>query len=157
MRELSLKRQSRAGAGLRQKFKWAIYEEKHFRRLIDDVSDLVDGLVDLFPAARNMQRRLCEMEVSEMMDEADSLPVLKSIVADRDAYLEAAVAMAMEDRKGHSYKNIKGSDRAKLRSGDEVFDGAQVTGRSHTYEDIFGSDNAIIHMGNSYGGKSVFD
>ncbi|EON63735.1 hypothetical protein W97_02963 [Coniosporium apollinis CBS 100218] len=99
MRELSLKRQSRTG--LRQKAKWAMYEEKQFRRLIEDITELVDNLVELFPAAQASQRRLCEVEVSEIGAE-ESLPVLKEIVANQDRYLEAAVSKALESRKGGS-------------------------------------------------------
>jgi hypothetical protein len=58
MRELAIKRQNRTG--LRQKAKWAPYEEKHFRRLIEDVTKLVTGLTELFPAAQSSQRALCE-------------------------------------------------------------------------------------------------
>jgi hypothetical protein len=100
MRELCIKRQNRTG--LRQKAKWALYEEKHFRRLIEDVTDLVNDLVDLFPAAQASQRALCEIEVSELGTE-ESLPVLKEIAASQDKYLEAAIAKVVEDRKGNSY------------------------------------------------------
>ena len=98
MRELSLIHQSRTG--LREKVKWALYEEKQFRRLIEDITDLVDKLVELFPAAEASQRRLCEVEVSEIGTE--SLPVLKETVVNQDRYLEAAVSKVLESRKGGS-------------------------------------------------------
>ncbi|KAJ9644105.1 hypothetical protein H2199_003973 [Coniosporium tulheliwenetii] len=99
MRELSIKRQNQTS--LRQKTKWALYEEKHFRRLIEDTTDLVDGLVELFPAAQVAQRNLCEIEVSEMGTD-ESLSVLKDVAADQDAYLEDAVLKAIERRMSQS-------------------------------------------------------
>jgi len=92
MRTLSLKRQNRTQ--LRQKVKWALYEEKHFRRLIDDITELVNSLVDLFPALQTMQRELCVYEVSEFGD--GGLPVLKDIAKDQDKELEEAILKALE-------------------------------------------------------------
>ena len=100
MRELCIKRQSRTG--LRQKAQWALYEEKHFRRLIEDVTDLVNDLVDLFPGAQASQRALCEIEVSELGTD-ESIPVLREIAAGQDEYLEAALAKVVENRKNDSY------------------------------------------------------
>ena len=63
-RELAIKRQNQMG--LRRKAKWALYEEKHFRRLIEDVTELVTGLTELFPAAQSSQQALCETDISEL-------------------------------------------------------------------------------------------
>ncbi|KAL9626667.1 MAG: hypothetical protein Q9164_007826, partial [Protoblastenia rupestris] len=60
MRQLSIERQNQAS--LRQKAKWALYEEKHFRRLIEDITGLINGLVELFPACQEVQQRLCDVE-----------------------------------------------------------------------------------------------
>jgi hypothetical protein len=95
MRTLSIKRQNHSE--LRQKAKWALYEEKHFKRLIEDITDLVNDLVDLFPAAQASRRELCQTEVSEF-DTGESLRVLKDIVAGQDKYLEAAISKAVENR-----------------------------------------------------------
>lgn len=92
MRDLSITRQNRTP--LRQKVKWALYEEKHFRRLIEDVIDLVNGLVETFPAVQQEQRELCEVEVSEI-GTSDSLPILKDITASQDKDLEAAISKVL--------------------------------------------------------------
>lgn len=63
---------------LKLEFKWALCEEKHFRRLIEDVTDLVTNLVDLFPAAQSSQQELCKLEVQELGTE-ESLPILNSV------------------------------------------------------------------------------
>lgn len=92
MRELSIKRQN--GASLRQKMKWALYGEKHFKRLIEDVIDLVDDLVEVFPAARQTQLELCEIEAAEVANE--SLPMLQDIAASQDKDLETVISNIMK-------------------------------------------------------------
>ncbi|OCL12034.1 hypothetical protein AOQ84DRAFT_421474 [Glonium stellatum] len=54
MRELSVKRQNRTP--LQRKVKWALYEEKQFKRLIEDVTGLVNSLVELYPAAQPFRK-----------------------------------------------------------------------------------------------------
>ena len=54
---------------LRKKSKWAFYEEKHLQKLIIDVTDLVGGLTELFPATEASQRALCETDASELARE----------------------------------------------------------------------------------------
>jgi hypothetical protein len=98
MRELALKRQN--NTSLRRKAKWALYEEKHFKKLIEDITDLVTGLTELFPAVQSSQRALCESEVSEMG--VNSLPLLKDAVAGQDAYLETAIARILEQHQNRS-------------------------------------------------------
>jgi hypothetical protein len=93
MRDLSIKRQN--GTALRRRMKWALYEEKHFKRLIEDIIDLVNDLVQLFPAVRQEQKKLCKLEVSEIGISA-GLPVLKDIAASQDKDLETAISEAMK-------------------------------------------------------------
>lgn len=89
MRQLSVERQNRTS--LRQKARWALYEEKHFRRLIEDVTELISGLVELFPASQALQQKLCETE-AYTIGANESLPVLREIAAEQDKFLEAALA-----------------------------------------------------------------
>ena len=93
MRSLSIKRQN--STPLRQKVQWALYEEKHFKRLIEDITDLVSDLVQLFPAAREEQRRLCRTEVSEISSR-DCLRTLKEIAALQDVELNRAVVETLQ-------------------------------------------------------------
>lgn len=88
MRQLAIERQSHSG--LRQKAKWALYQEKHFRRLIEDITELVDSLIELFPATQQAHRDLCDMEVSAI-GENDSIFLLKEIAAAQDKFLEQAI------------------------------------------------------------------
>ena len=99
MRQLAVERQIRSG--VRQKAKWAFYQEKHFRRLIEDIAELVDGLVELFPAAQQQQRELCDKEVLAI-GEGEGLSILKEIAAAQDTLLKQAIDEAT-DSAGRSY------------------------------------------------------
>jgi hypothetical protein len=100
MRQLSIERQNRSG--IRQKAKWALYQEKQFRRLIEDITELVDSLVELFPTAQQSQRELCDMEASTI-GEGEDISVLREIAAAQDKMLDQAFTKASNggDRSHH--------------------------------------------------------
>lgn len=102
MRQLAIERQTRSG--VRKKAKWALYQEKQFRRLIEDITDLVDRLENLFPAAQPAQRQLCEAEVLAL-GVGEAMSVLKDITAAQDKMLEQAITKATEST-GRSYHII---------------------------------------------------
>ena len=87
MRELSIERKNKTT--LKQKMRWALYEEKHFRRLIEDVISLVDDLVELFPA-QPAQKQLCEAEASQLNSDA-TRPVLEEIAKEQDHLLATTI------------------------------------------------------------------
>lgn len=70
--------------------KWAIHSEKHTRRLIEDISDRVKDLVELFPAAQSAQRQLVEEEGRELTSD-ENVPLLEPCVAEQDPALDAAI------------------------------------------------------------------
>ncbi|KAB2110503.1 hypothetical protein AG0111_0g1635 [Alternaria gaisen] len=88
MRAMSIKRQN--STPLRPKVRWALYERKRFRVLLEDVTDLVNGLVECFPASREVQRRLCETEASTI-GSGDYVSALKEVIAQQDGDLDQAV------------------------------------------------------------------
>ncbi|KAE8442729.1 hypothetical protein EG329_002920 [Mollisiaceae sp. DMI_Dod_QoI] len=94
MRQLSIERQNRTS--LQRKAKWALYEEKRFRRLIEDVTELVNDLVELFPASQAIQQQLCEKEVS-IIGATEGISVLREIAAEQDEFLEEALAKVPND------------------------------------------------------------
>jgi hypothetical protein len=53
-------------------------------------TNLVDGVVDLFPAAQAAQKELCEAETSVLSQSAE-VELLKQIAAQQDEVLEAAL------------------------------------------------------------------
>jgi len=93
MRTQSTNRQNKTP--LTRKVKWALYDEKHFNALIQDIANLVKDLVQLFPAAHEEQRRLCRSEVSEI-NSRDALLALKNIVANQDKELKQAIVEALQ-------------------------------------------------------------
>jgi hypothetical protein len=93
MRALSIKRQDKTS--LTKKVKWALYKEKDFNRLLEDVIELVDDLVGLFPAARPVQLQLCDSEIREI-DKENLLVLQQSAAAIKDKDLEAVISRALE-------------------------------------------------------------
>jgi Prion-inhibition and propagation/SesB domain on fungal death-pathway protein len=110
MRQLSLERQNRAG--LRQKAKWALYEEKHFKRLIEDIVEHLNGLTELFSASHELQRNLCAEEVSQI---SEGLPVLKQIAADQDPTLAEALAKVSGGNTASYHTVFSGSNNSGLQ------------------------------------------
>ena len=93
IRQLALDRQS--WTGVRQKAKWALYQQKQFRRLIEDVTELVDSLVELFPAAQQAQCELCDTEVSAI-GANEGISMLREIAAAQDTFLEQAITKSAD-------------------------------------------------------------
>ncbi|KAN0107828.1 Prion-inhibition and propagation domain containing protein [Hyaloscypha variabilis] len=82
MRKLCRIRQR--GTRLSTKFKWAIYDEKHLRKLVEDITNLIDSLVSLFPAAKTAMETLYTSEAKELGSEASDVPILKDAAAQVD-------------------------------------------------------------------------
>ena len=112
MRDLSIKRQNQTR--LRQKAKWALYEEKHFKRLIEDITSLVNDLIELFPAAQESQKKLCTAEVAEMNAKED-LPMLGAVVKSQDRLLEEAIVEAINQKTSVSNITFSGSHNLGLQ------------------------------------------
>lgn len=114
MRHLAIERQNRSG--VRQKVKWVLYQEKQFRRLIEDITELVDSLVELFPAAQQIQRDLCDVEVSNI-EGADALAVLREISAAQDKLLEQAIMKSTNDATMYHHIVFSGSGNTGVQVG----------------------------------------
>ena len=114
MRQLAIERQNRSS--VRQKAKWALYEEKQFRRLIEDITELVNSLVELFPTSQQSQRSLCEIEVSTINGN-EGTPVLREIAAVQDKYLADAFTKAMDNTGGSHHVVFSGSNNNGLQVG----------------------------------------
>ena len=114
MRQLSMERQNKTA--LWQKAKWALYEEKHFRQLIEDVTGLINGLVELFPASQEVQQRLCDTEVS-MMGVSEGLSILKEIAAEQDKLLETAISKVRNNGGGLHNIVFSGSNNTGFQLG----------------------------------------
>lgn len=73
-----------------------VYEEKNFTRLIEDISDSVNDLIELFPAVEEAQRKLCEEEVSELNSNESSLSLLKEAAEGQDNMLSKTVTKVIQ-------------------------------------------------------------
>jgi hypothetical protein len=93
MRDLFILRKNKTP--LRQRVKWALYEKKYFERLIADIIELVDSLVETFPAVRQAQQDLCKEEVGEIRSN-EILTVLDGIAASQDKDLHAVILEVLE-------------------------------------------------------------
>ncbi|KAK1255065.1 hypothetical protein MKX08_009060 [Trichoderma sp. CBMAI-0020] len=81
---------------------WTLHEEKSFTRLIEDIGELVDNLIELFPGIQEEQRKLCEEEVSEMRNKRVRLSLVKDVAAGQDKLLSDTAAKAMRSATTYS-------------------------------------------------------
>jgi hypothetical protein len=81
---------------LEEQTELTLYEEKHFTRLIEDISDSVNDLVNLFPAVQEAQKKLCEEEVSEMNKTENALSLLKDAADGQDNMLSDTVTKVIQ-------------------------------------------------------------
>jgi hypothetical protein len=94
MADLAKERQGKSD--LEQDQVTILYEEKNFARLIEDIGELVDGLVDLFPGIQEEQRKLCEEEVSGLKGNESALSLLKEVAAGQDKLLSDTVVKVIQ-------------------------------------------------------------
>ncbi|CAG5138807.1 uncharacterized protein ALTATR162_LOCUS443 [Alternaria atra] len=66
IRAMAKKRQN--GASLAKKIKFTLYDEKHLKALVDEITNLTNQLVDLFPARKQRQVELAAREVSDLIE-----------------------------------------------------------------------------------------
>ncbi|OCT45308.1 Heterokaryon incompatibility protein s [Cladophialophora carrionii] len=154
MRALALKRQKRSS--FTQKAAWALYEEKHFRRLIEDVTTLVDALLELFPATQERQRQLSAEEAEEMREER-RLDALEDATEGVDQLLQNSVQHAIASQSGHTFSENLAMDNSRVRYGDEHASGVPGAGAGHRYGGNTVQGSSKVHYGNRFGGKSVLD
>jgi Prion-inhibition and propagation/SesB domain on fungal death-pathway protein len=81
--------------------KWALHQDRYLNRLIDDTKDLVDGLVELFPAAQSARRQFCEEDGAELASDTQ-VSLLKPFLADQESELDEAIR-TVELHGGNTY------------------------------------------------------
>lgn len=91
MRRISLKRNP--SNSKRKKTKWAIYSENHMKELVERVSSLTTELIDLFPAAKGAQEKLCAVEIWDL---TQGLRALREAVEGQDDILTSALGMMLD-------------------------------------------------------------
>ncbi|KAH7403076.1 prion-inhibition and propagation-domain-containing protein [Cadophora sp. MPI-SDFR-AT-0126] len=156
-----LTRQRRKVNGLFSKVSWALYQSKNLDRLITNITDHVDDLYKLIPAADAGERLpLLLAEEVASFDQGD-LQLIETQAENTDELLREAVKVEIERLRGHRTGNVKIGAQAKVRVGDEYSDSAiqseykpgHTAGASTGNVDA--TDESRMHVGHSYGGPSV--
>jgi hypothetical protein len=144
MRDLARRRQKRTDFA--KKTAWALYEHKHFEKLLNDVTIFVDGLLELFPVASAAQTQLRALEISEILRKAGEKGIrkLQGKAIYIDDLFEVDVDQADKRSGGHSFENMSARDEAMMRIGDEVHENSRVSGRRSTYNHISASGHIVL-------------
>ncbi|KUL81942.1 hypothetical protein ZTR_10354 [Talaromyces verruculosus] len=108
---------NRQGKSELEQDEWTIYDEKNFTRLIEDINELVDGLVELFPGIQEEQRRLWEKEVSEMNTNENILPLLKEVACDQDKLLSDTVIKVIRSTTTYTNSVVVSGPNSGLQIG----------------------------------------
>ncbi|KAI2780572.1 hypothetical protein F4815DRAFT_445164 [Daldinia loculata] len=153
MKSLALKRQKRSSFA--QKASWALYEEKYFKRLIEDLEPLVKDLVEMFPAVKEQQRQLSIEEAQELQAER-GINALQEANDGEDELLRESIAQAMAGQGKHKFLGNAASDEVRVRYGDEYEGKPVATGAGSLYEKNKASGKAIVHYGDHHGQGSIF-
>lgn len=173
-RELSLKRQKKTSIAM--KTSWALRDKRRLDGLIVDITTSINSLEDVFPALGQpspQKRKAVIEDVEELVqpaeveepDEASEpvIPVLQEITDGIDVQLHEAVDVAASQvARGDTYINIFTSNEARLHLGNYIasgYVGPLLSSDRHVRHanNVKTYDKARVHIGESFGGKHVFD
>lgn len=173
-RDLSLKRQQKTS--IANKTRWALKDKRRLDTLIVDITTSIASLEDVFPALGQPspeQRQAVIEDVAQLVqpaevqepDEASEpvIAVLQEITEGVDAQLREAVDIAASQvAKGNSFSNVFTGNEARVHLGTYIasgYAGPLLSNDRHTYhaDNVRTSETARLHIGESYGGKHVFD
>jgi len=157
-----LTRQRQKQTSLVKKTAWVLYDGKHLENIINQIASFVDELERIFPVETACQR-LAEMETEEVTDEV-SLTLLKDAAAGIDAALSDAAARKIDAITGrNSVNDIRTEDRARVQLGNVFTEEALHHGilamdqTTNSVETVVATGESGIQIGNTYGGKAIWD
>ncbi|EPS36627.1 hypothetical protein H072_9853 [Dactylellina haptotyla CBS 200.50] len=139
---------------------WAVYDKERFNKLLDDVTKLVDGLVELFPAPTlaEKQESLCEEDL-DLLIVQNNIPaeLVVNATANTDEALRSRLEMRLQTST-HVYIGNEISGNACVKLGDEYLNGFTNPGgsRGNIYHNNTVSGEAFVQFGNTYGGYGFF-
>ncbi|KAI1192074.1 prion-inhibition and propagation-domain-containing protein [Nemania serpens] len=157
--------QRQKGTTFLKKAAWALYDGKNFTKLVEQITGFVDDLEKLFPV-EEARRLLVEMEIEEINEDESSLRVLQNAATDTDSVLSKVVTERLEVcGGGQNYaKNIQSEEKARVRVGNEWTEAALsspssglANGTMNGADLVASKGSSIVHIGNSYGGRGIFD
>ncbi|KAF3901516.1 hypothetical protein ABW20_dc0109129 [Dactylellina cionopaga] len=150
-----------------QKTIWAVYDKDKFNRLLDDVTELVDGLVGLFPSESGSnlilqkQELLCEEDLDLLVTQ-NKIPaeLLVNAASNTDEILKSRLEMRLNEPPMHVYIGNEISGQGCVKFGDEYLDGftaqTESLSRGNIYKNNTVSGQGFVQFGNTYGGYSFF-
>ncbi|KAI1330560.1 heterokaryon incompatibility protein s [Xylariaceae sp. FL0255] len=152
------------GTGIFRKAAWALHDRNSFNHLVTGIKDLISDLEGLFPASESVRQELVEIEIEEIGDEP-SLSTLQDAATGMDDVLATTAGKKVKALQGRNYaKNIASESNAHVRVGDEVSEAALashlISSLGHTTNEadsVMAKGNSAVDIGNSYGGRSIFD
>ena len=159
LKAMVLQRQQQTS--LMKKVAWALYDAKHFDRLVEQIMGFIDDLEKICPveAAR---RQLAQLEIEDISDEP-SLRAVSDAAAQIDPLFAEAAAQKLE---GIATKIQVGkataAGKARMRIGNQYTEnvaryGVRINDQTSTSVDTADAkEQAIVQIGNSYG-SSIFD
>ncbi|KIJ42848.1 hypothetical protein M422DRAFT_170682, partial [Sphaerobolus stellatus SS14] len=152
MKQLALKRQKRTG--ILKIASWTLYHGSEFKRLIENITMLIDNLEDIFPS-RARQNELVQQEVEQVQSRQEQ-ELLRNATKDVDGLLHRVTDKVLT---GHLFLNVTVRNQGRALNGDTVGNGWEgpLIGRGNVYDGVIIEDNARVHNGNQYGGKSFWD
>ncbi|KAG9686222.1 hypothetical protein KCV03_g10049, partial [Aureobasidium melanogenum] len=144
--------QRQRNTSLAKRAAWALYRKNDLENLVEDIANLTNQLVNLFPATKLRQQELSAVELAELGDE--NLPLVRDIADVQDPVL-ATVAQEALQARGSTYHKPTTRDGAAAHHGDRIHRDYQgpTGGLSHTYhEPLAEGKGTKQHCGNVYGG-----
>ncbi|KAF3924635.1 hypothetical protein AA313_de0203382 [Arthrobotrys entomopaga] len=158
------RRQKRAG--FLRKTVWAVYDKEKFKKLLDEVTSLVDGLVGLFPLEKHpgfvqKQESLCDEDLKVLTSRnRTKLSTLANAATGADQVLGSRIEIRLGITK-HLYLGNEISGRAKVKFGNEYLRGSKMhmpmATSGNIYRDNVISGEAVVHFGDTFGGSSFLE
>lgn len=146
---------------------WVAHDAS-MRSIIAEVTTLIEFLERLSPSGSTSRDRLAKSKADGLRANANGERglIVAEIMAreeeiDAQWYIDDAANRSRQTmlHRGHRYGDLSASGTSKLQAGDyfaEPWIRMGAVGAGHSYDSMAVDGNARSHMGNSYGGKSVF-
>ncbi|KAK5288288.1 hypothetical protein LTR16_003405 [Cryomyces antarcticus] len=108
-------------------------------------------------AAKTRELAMRGRKSAGILQKTKSCWFLRDASSGIDETIESATQQAIDASApyGHTFKKMKADKTARMQNGDEVAEGARVTGFGHSYEDISAKDQAKVFNENRYLGKDA--
>ncbi|KAI1165873.1 heterokaryon incompatibility protein s [Nemania serpens] len=155
--------QRQKGTSFIKKAAWALYDGKNFEKLVNEIAGFVDALEKLIPRNEGVRQILVEMEIEEVDDEP-SLGALQNAAASTDSVLAEVVTKKLETYgEGNYAKDVLSEESARVRVGNEWVETmlscslGPLGQTSNESDSVTARGSSAVHIGNSYGGRSIFD